>query len=560
MKKTTLLIILFLLGIIISDAQKNITIFYNTNVDTLKNILGGNRLWENTIDLIQNEGIDMIRIHDYHDAGDYCFYSKFWNTNLSGDFTTINTSFNPNNPFDYDWNSTDSIINQIISNNFSVYFRIGVSFPNPSILPMCPYTPPYSSVTDTLNFSKFASLSKHTVMHYNHSWDNGFNYNIKYWEVWNEPGGAFWDSSATQFYQMYREVSDSIKYYDSTVFVGGPGAVPTTTIGINPKYREHFIEYCANNNIDLDFYSWHIYGAKNPYGIKMHADTIRNILNANGFVNSQSIISEINLELSSGVDTLKDSPYGAAYYLSTVLTMYDTYVDKLLWYPSSCHVMNFSGDTISSRSYYALSSLKKLQTETPIRVNCLGSEVVDNAWDQDTTNLMILAGKSVTNDKLYFLISNLNSDNSSFNINLENLPWNTNDSIKIIRNEITYDNRYLQTDTTVIGNNTIAITANNFSSPSVLFYRVEKQPTTNIFNLQNDNKIIITNPVKENIKIKNIPETCKLIEIYNINGQRIMVSENKNEINVNSLSTGMYFIVFKDNKNTNIDLIKFQKL
>ena len=30
-------------------------------------------------------------------------------------------------------------------------------------------------------------VCKHIVMHYNDGWNDGYHYNIAYWEIWNEP-------------------------------------------------------------------------------------------------------------------------------------------------------------------------------------------------------------------------------------------------------------------------------------------------------------------------------------------------------------------------------------
>ena len=207
--------------------------------------------------------------------------------------------------------------------------------------------------------------------------------------------------------------------------------------------------------------------------------------------------------------------------------MQDTYVDKLLWYPSACHVMSFNGDTMSSRSYYAMASMRLLQTITPIRVQCLGSEVVEGSWDVDTTNLMVFAGKSVDNDKLYLLVSNLNSEDSVFDIDITNLPWSGNDSIRIIKNEITYSERYTQTETMVVGGNSISITAENYSSPSVLFYRIEKASITNIHDV-NANELVFVNPVKDKLIFKTVPEDCSFVEVFSISGQKIISQQNYN--------------------------------
>ena len=37
------------------------------------------------------------------------------------------------------------------------------------------------------DFDKVAETFAATVRHYNHGWADGFNWDIKYWEIWNEP-------------------------------------------------------------------------------------------------------------------------------------------------------------------------------------------------------------------------------------------------------------------------------------------------------------------------------------------------------------------------------------
>ena len=110
-----------------SNAQKIITVNFATSVDTIKDLLGGNRgksFDPNTIQIKHDEGIKFIRTHDFHGILDYSDYSDFWNTDGLG-HDTINLSFDPYNPSDYHWNVADSIINLIISNNFKIFFPVG---------------------------------------------------------------------------------------------------------------------------------------------------------------------------------------------------------------------------------------------------------------------------------------------------------------------------------------------------------------------------------------------------------------------------------------------------
>ena len=62
------------------------------------------------------------------------------------------------------------------------------------------------------------------IKHYNSGWANGYHYNIKYWEIWNEPDGRrdFWTGTPEQYYKLYEITAKAIKNYDPNVKVGGP--------------------------------------------------------------------------------------------------------------------------------------------------------------------------------------------------------------------------------------------------------------------------------------------------------------------------------------------------
>ena len=114
--------------------------------------------------------------------------------------------------------------------------------------------PPFDP--DGINFTKFAELCKRTVMHYNDLWDNGYQYDINYWEIWNEPDGIFWQKfrgSEAIFYDLYKEVSTTLKQYDPTLKVGALGATPGTIILNKEDYYRGFFSYISQNNLPLIF-------------------------------------------------------------------------------------------------------------------------------------------------------------------------------------------------------------------------------------------------------------------------------------------------------------------
>ncbi|MBK6877734.1 MAG: hypothetical protein IPG99_15095 [Ignavibacteria bacterium] len=85
--------------------------------------------------------------------------------------------------------------------------------------------------------------------------------------------------------------------------VGGPGVSPSTIVKMKAKYFKDFIKFCSDSKAPLDFYSWHLYGRKNPYSIKEYAQVVRNQLDKYGFVNAESHITEINSNCGKDKDT-----------------------------------------------------------------------------------------------------------------------------------------------------------------------------------------------------------------------------------------------------------------
>ncbi len=405
---------------------------------------------------------------------------------------------------------------------------------------MATYKPPYNSVTDSLNFSRFASLCTYAARHFNEGWDNGNNYNIRYFEIWNEPGGAFWYGTNLQYYHMFQTVADSLKTYNPEIKVGGPGAVPSTSYGIHTEFREDLIRYLANHNVPFDFYSWHVYGLKNPFKLKYLADTIRNLLDESGYSEAESHITEINAQLDSSLYTLLPSPLGAAYFASLTLTAQLSPVDLLLWYPYNAFY---------SQSANAIKSFHQMQLNTPLIVASSGNETVGGDIDIDTTNFMILAAKSNQEDKLYMIISNYNSNNQDYHIELNNLLWADSEIVVIRKNYIKDTlNYYLESDT-ISASSQLVLDIPDMSAPSFLFIRLEKLSNSSIFTQNtNENISIYPNPFSEIAYIDyDCPETGYTeICIYNLIGEKIET------IFLGNLSKGEHKFVWNITNNSKI--------
>lgn len=80
-------------------------------------------------------------------------------------------------------------------------------------------------------------------MHYNLGWANGFHYNIRYWEFWNELEALFWSGTPQQFYSLYEKTARGLKSVDPTLKVGNDA----NAIALDDeRYREGLIGYCAS--------------------------------------------------------------------------------------------------------------------------------------------------------------------------------------------------------------------------------------------------------------------------------------------------------------------------
>ena len=76
--------------------------------------------------------------------------------------------------------STDLLLADLAKAKCEPIFRLGVTIENYQHIRAYRIFPP-------ADFEKWAKICEHIVRHYNEGWASGFHYDIKYWEIWNEP-------------------------------------------------------------------------------------------------------------------------------------------------------------------------------------------------------------------------------------------------------------------------------------------------------------------------------------------------------------------------------------
>lgn len=203
-------------------------------------------------------GIPYSRLHDV--GGDFGGGKYVDVPNIFRDFDA-----DENNPESYDFTFTDYLLEELVQAKVEPYFRLGITIENWWNIKTYRTQPPK-------DFSKWARICEHIIAHYTKGWANGFNYNIRYWEIWNEPEGeALWGGTAEQFYELYDVSAKHLKKCFPEIMVGGYSSWGFRAI-FNPdkengtgfeaeclRFFLDFLKYIKEHGSPLDFFSWHSY-------------------------------------------------------------------------------------------------------------------------------------------------------------------------------------------------------------------------------------------------------------------------------------------------------------
>jgi xylan 1,4-beta-xylosidase len=288
------------------------------------------------------------------------------------------------NPESYHFAASDTVITAIHASGAEVYYRIGRSW-GADIEP-----PP--------DFDKYASVVKHIAMHYNQGWANGFHYNIRYWEFWNEPELLFWGGTPEQYYSLYEKTARALKSVDPALKVGGVAKAFAYDGG---PYREGFLDYCSAHRVPLDFYSWHTYAdsSADPYdGVRL-SRTIREILDKHGFSKAENILSEWNLtpDFTEAERTRLQGEENAAFIGAALSYFQDSPIDYAQFYRGDAAWMGLFGvDGKFFKTAYSFEAMGRM-LDTPQRFAVEGT---------DTFGFATLAGRSADGNTVQILISN----------------------------------------------------------------------------------------------------------------------------------------------------------
>lgn len=152
-----------------------------------------------------------------------------------------------NSELKFNWSQLDLVINDILSTGAKPFVSLS-------------YMPPVVSKGDIVeipnNWSEWETIVQKTIEHI--SGTGGLKISNVYYEVWNEPDlfGNFKVYGDKNYLTLYlHSVKGSYKAKSTLPYkIGGPA-----TTKLYKNWFDSLLKFADQNNLRLDFYSWHIY-------------------------------------------------------------------------------------------------------------------------------------------------------------------------------------------------------------------------------------------------------------------------------------------------------------
>jgi len=238
----------------------------------------------------------------------------------------------------FNFQNVDKIFDGLLSNNVRPFVELGFM---PSQLASGPHTVfQYAgNITPPKDYNKWNALVQALAIHCieRYGLDEILGWR---WEVWNEPNlDCFWSGGQAEYFTLYAETACTIKGIDSRLMVGGPA----TSLNM---WVQEMIDYCAVNNVPLDFISTHHYccdasfemgvptGPLQYRGQKVMAQEVRQTvrkIRASEFPNAEVHYTEWNVSPCHEDRFGKDSEFTAVFLLQTLRDMDDLAHSYSFW-------------------------------------------------------------------------------------------------------------------------------------------------------------------------------------------------------------------------------------
>ena len=368
------------------------------------------------IHYLKDANIPYARLHDV--GGQY-------GGNIYVDIPNIFRNFDAdeNDPENYDFAFTDLLLENLHKYDCEPIYRLGITIECYQHIRRYRTYPPK-------DFEKWARICEHIILHYNEGWADGFEFGIKYWEIWNEPDGniapednGLWYGTKEQFYEFYKVSATYLKNrFGDKIKIGGYGscgfpwcdelidekelsAAYTTVQTIKWQKRiryfkvffEGFMDMITKEKVPLDFFSFHSYSKAKSNVLRQ--EYLDKRLEEYGLSHIETILDEWN---SSPFLEMRGKSIAAANAAATMCAMQNTSVSILNYYDARIGPSVYGGlfNPITYKpfcTYYSFFAFGKLYV--------LGNQVECSSDNNDVYALGATDGK-----KHGILIANIGSD------------------------------------------------------------------------------------------------------------------------------------------------------
>lgn len=275
-------------------------------------------------------------------------------------------------PRNYYFEQTDEYIGNCIRLGTQIVYRLGPSIEH--------HYPRYNTrPVPREQWDKWADVASNIIRHYNEGWGNGFHFNIKYWEIWNEPEGL-WAGPIEDFNEFYCHLAKILKERFPHLKIGGPAHVRCEKEG----YAGKFLQCCADHKAPFDFYSWHCY-TDNVEFMREQVFYARELVDSYGYPNAELHLNEWHYVPGSWSRISKDQKafhyehrmkeLDAGAFLTATMTVWqETPLDMANYYTLTCGAFGlFSLFGVPAKSYYCMKAFGKM-LDYPDRVQVLSND------------------------------------------------------------------------------------------------------------------------------------------------------------------------------------------
>ena len=353
-----------------------------------------------------------------------------------------NFEADPELPSSYRFGPTDDYLRAITNTGARIVFRLGESIE---------HAKRKRYVHPPRDPEKWAAICLGIIRHYNEGWADGHRFDIRYWEIWNEPENrpAMWTGTPEQFYRLYATTAKAIKQRWPQLKVGGP------SLGHQGDYRDgrlrpseflrDFMAFIRRERAPLNFFSWHLY-SNDPAEPARRASAVRAFLDVEGFANTESHLNEWNYlpdndwkPMTASQGETRERWYsrqggaeGAAFAACALMALQDAPLDVANYYSADNQPFGmFTLHGAPKKTYYAFKAFRVL-LDLPLRADTSGALA---------GRIGLLAGMRPDGTEAAILVSNLNLPGVTHSLSVRGLPWRgaADVGIRLLDNERNLD-------------------------------------------------------------------------------------------------------------------------